>query len=106
MSRFDETKPYSCTYGMGGIQGYEQNGLKYNARKKLIEDPAAIATAAADAEATQVADAKADAAGTDPAPVDTPDYAGMHWATLKKLVEEQGGEWIDKPAAIAFLSGN
>jgi len=32
------------------------------------------------------------------------DYDSMHWTALKKLVEEKGGEWEDKAAAIAFLS--
>jgi len=78
MIKFDESKPHSCTFGVGGIQGYEQNGCSYDARKNLIS-----------------------AAQQDIAP----DYAEMHWASLKKLVEEKGGDWTDKAAAVIFLAG-
>ena len=81
MSEFDESKPYSCVYGMGGIQSYEQNGLKYTARKKLIE------------AAPEAAPAKP-----------LPDYTTFHWKKLKELVEEKGGTWIDKASAIEFLT--
>jgi len=30
-------------------------------------------------------------------------YDQMHWKKLKALVEEKGGEWIDKESALKFL---
>jgi hypothetical protein len=32
------------------------------------------------------------------------DFQSLHWRQLKKMVEELGGEYIDKPSAIGFLS--
>lgn len=108
MSKFDESKPHSITYGMGGVQGYEQNGLQYTARKKLIEgqlpaQPAADAPAMADPAPAVDAAPAAPATDTEPAK-EVPDYAAMHWTALRKLVEENGGTWVDKAAAIEFLT--
>ena len=83
MSKFDESKPYSCVYGAGGIQSYEQNGLMYSPRKKLIEGQAVPEAATAEP---------------------LPDYTTFHWKKLKELVEENSGTWIDKASAIEFLT--
>ena len=74
----DETRAYSCEWGIGGAQAYEQDGHKFNNRKEMIV----------------------------PKKPDTPQaYADMHWSKLKQLVEEKGEVWIDKETAIKFLNG-
>lgn len=36
---------------------------------------------------------------------EAPDFEAMHWKQLKRMVEDNGGEWINKESAITFLRG-
>lgn len=70
------------------------------------KEPADTDKAGAEAAAPPADDANeaVDEDGKDTAE-DSPDYQSMHWQTLKKLVEDAGGEWSSKDAAIEFLRG-
>lgn len=94
MSKFDESLPHAVTWGIGGIQGYEQDGKHYNAKKQLVSAAEPVVE-----PVVEVVDEVVDEQE------DKPDYEGMHWSALKKLVEARGGVWIDKQAAITFLEG-
>lgn len=43
------------------------------------------------------------AAAQDLNPLNAADLEGVHWTQLKKMVEDAGGEWVNKPKGIEFL---
>lgn len=96
--QLDESKPHSVTWGVGGAQGYEQDGISYDVKKQPIT-PQIMSV-----EMGSINVVVDESAPTDyeAAPAD---YEAMHWKTLKQLVESRGGVWIDKPAALEFLRG-
>lgn len=113
----DLNKPHATVFGMGGIQGYEQDGISYDANKKPIP-MAVVEVAAPESTEDVVVGLGGDPAAAEEPAADTAESADpaalvgdslaelndMHWSHLKKMVEDRGGVWIDKHAAIEFLT--
>lgn len=99
----DETRSFSTLSGLTGGAVYKQDGKYFNIKKMLVENFAPDGTPAP--AVAPAVDAAADAAPVEVvAPVAAEDLDALHWKVLKQRVEAAGGEWIDKAAAIAFLS--
>jgi len=89
---FDPNKPYGEVSGMARVR-YIQDGKFYGPGKNFIRnegDPEELETPIPEPILTAIA---------------KPDYEGMLWQAVKKLVVEAGGEWTNKKEGIAYLEG-
>ena len=81
----NRSAPYGQVYGMAGVS-FEQNGRLFDFGGFPVDGNGNRV------EAVQEA-----------AP--SPGIEGMHWKQLKVMVEQYGGEFTTREAAIAFLRG-
>jgi hypothetical protein len=78
-AELDRGRPYGTVCGGDLPWLYEQDGLRFMADGRLYEQDKPE-----EAKPTQ-------------------DFDTMHWKTLKKMIEDGGGQWVDRDHAIAEL---
>lgn len=106
---FDPTRPYTTVHGIPGL-AYQQDGLSFNGRGELIEDPSTVKRI--DVEEVLPEEDENDLPRCiEQAEIPTAETAGsdelelMHWAKLKILLKTYGEEYTTREAALAFLRG-
>jgi len=107
--RFNSALPYDIVGGCPGV-AYKQNGHLFNNGGVEVEietitnaDGTTRSRGRIKLDATDDLMRSADTLPIDVEPVQDP--ATMHWRSLKFLVEQYGGTWTDRAAAVKFLEG-
>lgn len=107
MVRFDPALPYNEILGQPGL-AYSQNGQSFNARGDLVTDFSALKPVDSepdkpsprDDSMLKIYDATPTAQGE---AHKTSNIENMPWQTLKKMVQNIGGEYQSREQAIRFL---
>lgn len=81
----DRSRPYAQVYGLDGVY-WHQDGRNFNFKGDPLDEHGRVVR--------------------DPEPVSQGDgMEAVHWRHLKAMVEQYGGEWTTKEAALSFLRG-